>query len=168
MASDRGCPELDAPWHPQGRPISTPPVQRRHLEMAKRNIEERFAVAATIEQFTALVWYLNRLYGWPLLRTLFRRSNETEIRLQPKAVSRETRRRLEILNQYDIELYDWVKARFAAQIAPLEPEFSREVYRFDMLNRKFQRIDRLSLEPIRRVVRRCTAATLQSVPLQLT
>jgi hypothetical protein len=43
------CPELDAPWDPKGRPISTPPVERRHLEMAKRNIEERFIVAAPMK-----------------------------------------------------------------------------------------------------------------------
>ena len=56
-----GCPELDAPWDPQGRAISTPPVERRHLEMAKRNIEERFIVAAALEQFAALVWFFKRL-----------------------------------------------------------------------------------------------------------
>jgi hypothetical protein len=43
------CPELDAPWDPKGRPISTPPVERRHLEMAKRNIEERFIAAAPMK-----------------------------------------------------------------------------------------------------------------------
>jgi hypothetical protein len=41
-----GCPELDGPWDPA---ISIRPVERRHLEMAKRNIEERFIVAAPIE-----------------------------------------------------------------------------------------------------------------------
>ena len=55
-----GCPELDAPWDPQGRPISTPPVERRHLEMAMHNIEERFIVAAALEQFTSLVWFFKR------------------------------------------------------------------------------------------------------------
>ena len=68
-----GCHELDASWDPQGRPISAPPVERRHLEMAKHNIEERFVVAAALEQFTALVWFFKRLYGWPLHRVLFRR-----------------------------------------------------------------------------------------------
>src|SRR5262249_12808712 len=37
-----GCPELDSPWGPDGRPVSVRPVTRRHLEMAKRNIEEHF------------------------------------------------------------------------------------------------------------------------------
>jgi hypothetical protein len=35
-----GCPELDAPWDSKGGPISTSSAERRHLEMAKRNIEE--------------------------------------------------------------------------------------------------------------------------------
>jgi len=33
--------------------------------MAKRNIEERFIVAAPIEEYTALGWFLKRLFGWP-------------------------------------------------------------------------------------------------------
>jgi hypothetical protein len=134
-----GCPELDAPWDLEGRKISTPPVERRHLEMAKRNIEERFIVAAPLEKYSALVWFLKRLYGWPLHRVLFQIRNETPNRPKVEAVSEATRKRLETLNQYDTELYNWVKARFAKQIEPLEPDFSREVRLFDMLNRSAQR-----------------------------
>jgi hypothetical protein len=133
-----GCPELDAPWDPECRLISTPPVKRLHLEIAKRNIEERFIVAAPLEQFTALVWFLKRLYGWPLDRVLFRIRNKTANRARVEHVSEATRKRLETLNQYDIELYEWVKARFAKQIEPLEPNFSREVRRFELRNRGIQ------------------------------
>ncbi len=146
-----GCPELDAPWDLEGRKISTPPVERRHLEMAKRNIEERFIAAAPLEEFAALVWFFKRLYGWPFHRVLFQIHNETPNRPKLEAVSEATRKRLETLNQYDIELYGWVKARFAKQIEPLEPKFSREVRRFDMLNRAIQRISRLFPQPIRRL-----------------
>jgi hypothetical protein len=111
-----GCPELDGPWDPEGRPISIRPVERRHLEMAKRNIEERFIVAAPIEEYTALVWFLKRLYGWPFHRVLFRIDNETPNRPKLAALSEATRKRLETLNQYDIEVFEWVKARFAKQI----------------------------------------------------
>jgi hypothetical protein len=58
------------------------------------------------------------------------------------------------LNQYDIEVFEWVKARFAKQIQSMEPHFSREVRRFDMLNRGVQRISRLSPQPIRRLAKR--------------
>jgi hypothetical protein len=143
-----GCPKLDAPWDPKGRRISTPPVERRHLDMAKRNIEERFIVAAPMEKFTALVWFLKRLYVWPIHRVFFQILNETPKRPRLDAISETTRKRLETLNQYDIELYEWVKERFAAQIQPLEPDFSREVRLFEMLNRSVRRIRRLTPRPI--------------------
>jgi hypothetical protein len=147
------CPELDAPWDPKGRPISTPPVERRHLEMAKRNIEERFIVAAPMEKFTALVWFLKRLYGWPTHGVFFRILNETPKRPRLDAVSETTRKRLETSNQYDIELYEWVKERFAKQTNPLEPDFSREVRRFEMLNCSFRLILRLTPRPIHETIK---------------
>jgi hypothetical protein len=148
-----GCPELDAHWDREGRPISTPPVERRHLEMAKRNLEERFTVAAPTEQITALVWFLKRLYGWPLHRVFFEIRNDNLNRLKLEDVSVATRKRLEALNQYDVELYEWVRTRFAKQIEPLEPNFSREVRLFDMLNRSAQQILRLTPAPIKAMVK---------------
>ena len=148
-----GCPELDAPWDPQGRPISTPPVERRHLEMAMHNIEERFIVAAALEQFTALVWFFKRLYGWPLHRVLFRRQ-KARPRAGPRSngVSAATRHRLAEMNRYDMELYEWVRERFAQQIRPLEPGFSREVRRFEMLNTAAQKFYRTTPDSIRKLV----------------
>jgi hypothetical protein len=122
--------------------------------MAKRNIEERFIAAAPLEQFTALVWYLKRLYSWPVHRVLFRRRLETKSRPKVEAISEATWKRLEILNQYDIELYEWVKAGFTKQIAPLEPDFSRQVQEFEAFNRTYQRIDRHLLAPVRKAIRR--------------
>jgi hypothetical protein len=129
-----GCPELDAPWDLESRPISSTssPVERRHLEMAKRNIEERFIAAAPLEEFAALVWFLKRLYGWPFHWVVFRIHNQNPNRPKLAAVSEATR-----------------KARFAKQIQTMEPHFSREARRFDMLTRAVHRIDRLSPQPIR-------------------
>ncbi len=148
-----GCPELDAPWDLESRSTSSP-VERRHLEMAKRNIEERFIAAAPLEEFAALVWFLKRLYGWPFHRVLFSIHNENPNRLKLAAVPEATRKRLETLNQYDIEIYEWVKARFAKQIQAMEPHFTREVRLFKMLNRSIQPIYRLIPVPIRDKVRR--------------
>jgi Sulfotransferase family len=107
-----GCPELDSAWGPGGRPVSFRPVRRRHLEIAKRNIEERFIVAAPLEKFTHLVWFLKRLYGWPTHLALFGPRNKTPNRPPVHAVSKSTRNRLETLNQYDTDLYEWVTNRF--------------------------------------------------------
>jgi Sulfotransferase family len=149
-----GCPELDAPWDPEGRPISAPPVERRHLDMAKRNIIELFITAAPLEEFTALVWFFKRLYGWPLRRTFFKIRNEAPLRPRTEEVSEATRKRLSDWNQYDSELHQWVKARFAEQLRPLEPEFSQQVRRFERMNRSVQRISRMSPAAVRDVGRR--------------
>ncbi|HWX13365.1 MAG TPA: hypothetical protein VNY06_00555, partial [Methylocella sp.] len=86
-------------------------------------------------------------------RVFFRILNETPKRPRKDAVSETTRKRLEALNQYDIELYEWVKERFAKQIEPLEPDFSREVRRFEMLNRSVRRIRQLTPRPIHRTMK---------------
>jgi Galactose-3-O-sulfotransferase len=143
-----GCAELDSPWGRNGRPVSRRPVKRHYLEKAKRNIEKHFIVAAPLEMFTHLIWFLKRLYGWPTHLILFRRQNETPGRPSAHAVSESTRKRLETLNRYDIELYEWVKDRFMKQIEPLEPEFSREVRRLEMLNSAFQRVRPFIPQPV--------------------
>jgi hypothetical protein len=139
-----GCASLDCRWDPKGRALSAPPVERRHLELAKRNIEERFIVAAPMEQVTALIWFFKRLYNWPTQLAFFEKLNESARCGRPtvETVSAKTRNRLERVNQFDAELYDWVKGRFADQISPLEPDFSCEVRRFEQLNEYIQGIDR--------------------------
>jgi hypothetical protein len=42
---------------------------------------------------------------------------------------------------------------FAKQIEPLEPGFSREVRRFEMLNRSFRQIRQLTPRPIRATIK---------------
>jgi len=138
-----GCGELDAPWSEDGRPISFPAVEARHLAMAKRNIEERFLAAGTLEQFAELTWYLKRVYGWPVHRCFHVKRRENSSRPRIDQVSMHTRRRLEQSNQFDIELYHWVNSRFAAQIAALQPEFSAQVRRFTRLNSIAQRASAL-------------------------
>ena len=138
-----GCAERDAPWSEDGRPISFPAVEARHLAMAKRNIEERFLAAGTLEQFAELTWYLKRVYGWPVHRCFHVKRRENSSRPRIDQVSMHTRRRLEQSNQFDTELYHWVNSRFAAQIAALQPEFGAQVRRFTRLNSIAQRASAL-------------------------
>ena len=70
-----------------------------------------------------------------------------------ETISETTWKRLKALNQYDIELYEWVKERFAKQTNPLEPDFSREVRRFEMLNCSFRLILRLTPRPIHETIK---------------
>jgi len=150
-----GCASLDCRWDLQGRALSAAPVERCHLELAKRNIEERFIVAAPMEQFSALVWFFKRLYNWPVHRAVFNIKNDSAASGRPKdVVSAATRNRLRQMNQYDTELYEWVRERFAQQIRPLEPGFSREVRRFEMLNAAAQKLHRAAPDPVRKLTSR--------------
>jgi hypothetical protein len=130
-----GCPDLDLPWSEDGRPIPLPPVERAHLEKAKRNIEEHFLIAGQLQNFAAIVWYLKRLYGWPLARCFYRDRNVNETRPIVKDVSPSTLARLAEWNQFDLELYEWVGKRFASQVAPLQPQFNLQVSQFTTANR---------------------------------
>ena len=66
-------------------------------------------------------------------------------------MSAATRQRLAEMNRYDMELYEWVRERFAQQIRPLEPGFTREVRRFEMLNAAAQKLYRTTPDSIRRL-----------------
>jgi Sulfotransferase family len=151
-----GCAELNQQWDPQGRSLSSPPVERRHLELAKRNIEERFVVTAPMEQLTALIWFFKRLYGWPMHSAFFTRQNEASRNQRPTVdtVSAATRDRLRRMNALDMELREWVKANFAEKIARLEPAFSREVRYFEVLNNSIQRINRTLPSSLARAAKR--------------
>jgi hypothetical protein len=150
-----GCPELDVPLDPGGGPISAPPVEPRHLEMAKQNIERQFVTAAPLDSFTSLLMILRQMYGWKMHRMVYVRHNVAAKRATPtEPISPATRRRLEQTNQYDMALYSWVKARFAAQVASLEPGISRDCRRYESLNAVAQRIDQVVPAQLRRRVTR--------------
>jgi len=144
-----GDPELDVPWDPDGRPIRVPPVKREHLEAAIRNIEERFLIAAPLEELAALVYFFKELYDWPLRRVFFQNRNQTPGRPAVKDVSEATLRKIADWNRYDAELYEWVQSCFAAQIEALGPEFIRRVRQFERLNDLVQTVDRFSPNSVR-------------------
>jgi Galactose-3-O-sulfotransferase len=152
-----GCPKLDVVRHPAGGRISAPPVEPRHLELAKKNIEQHFAAAAPLEQFNSLLLVLRSLYGWKLWQMLHMRHNIGGDGAAPKEpISTASRQRLEEMNYYDTQLYDWVKVRFAEQTRAMEPELSRDLRRFEMLNAAAERVRRttpdLVAKPIGRLL----------------
>jgi hypothetical protein len=138
-----GRPELDAVRHPSGGRISARPVEAHHLEMAKRNIEQHFIAAAPIDAFDSLLLMLRALYGWKLRQVLYMRHNIGNEGTAPReTISTANRRRLEEMNSFDLQLYNWAKARFAEQTRAMEPELSRDLRRFEMLNAAAQRVRR--------------------------
>jgi len=135
-----GAPELDTGYGSDGLPAPFAAVEQRHLDMAKRNIEDLFLTAAPLAQFSLLVLMLRRIYGWEWRRTVFERINVTKGRAKLDQIAPATLRRIEELNRFDIELYRWVEARFRAQIEALGPSFAREQQLFDFVNGGIQAV----------------------------
>jgi hypothetical protein len=134
-----GCKELDGTWGIDGKPVQAAQVEGRHLELAKRNIEEYFLTAAPFEEFTTLVVLLKRLYGWRLRQCLFEIQNVTPNRPRVADLPAATRRRIEACNRHDMALYEWTKARFADQIRALQPQISLDRLLFKIVNNIWQR-----------------------------
>ncbi|HVM80322.1 MAG TPA: sulfotransferase domain-containing protein [Stellaceae bacterium] len=129
-----GARELDSDMDKVGSPLEIAPVEERHLEMAKRNIEKYFLAAAPLEDFAALVLYLRRIYGWRWTGMLYDEINPTKDRLTVGEIPAATQRRIEALNRFDAALYDWAKTRFRLQIDALGASFARELSMFRAIN----------------------------------
>jgi Sulfotransferase family len=104
----------------------TVPVERRHLEQAKRNISEHFLAAAPLESMAELALIIRKIYGWPMRRLLTEYKNKTRRRLRISDVSPRVSNMIEEGNAFDLELYEWVRERFAMQCQRFEPQLSRD------------------------------------------
>jgi hypothetical protein len=122
-----GSAQLESQRQPIGMLTPGPPVESRHLEQAKRNIEDHFLSTAPLEKMTELALLIRSIYGWPMRRLLNENKNRTKRRLHVRELSARTLKIIEECNRNDLELYHWVSKRFAAQRQLFEPSLSRDV-----------------------------------------
>jgi hypothetical protein len=130
-----GSPELDAPAGASGALVQGAPVESRHLELAKRNVENDFLSIAPLEQITELALVLRRIYGWPMRRLQTEYKNPTAERPRAPSLPPRLLRIIEERNAHDIALYQWVCRRFVDQKKLYEPELSRDRRVFTLTNR---------------------------------
>ena len=130
-----GSPELDAAAGGPGALVQGAPVEARHLEMAKRNIESNFLSIAPLEQITEMALLLRRIYGWPMRRLQTEYKNPTAERPRAPSLPPRLLHVIEQRNAHDIALYEWVCQRFAQQKKLYEPELSRDRRVFTLINR---------------------------------
>jgi len=130
-----GSPDLDAPAGARGALVAGAPVEARHLEMAKQNVEENFLSIAPLEQLTALAMLMRRVYGWPMRRLQTEYKNPTKERPRRRQIAPYLLRIIEDNNVHDIALYEWACGRFAQQRKLYEPGLSRDLQVFGVVNR---------------------------------
>jgi hypothetical protein len=116
------------------------------LERAKRNIEERFLLAGTLEHFDETVLLLRDKLGWR--RPPFHdRRNEAKRRPDVRTVPSDIRRMIEARNELDIELHRFVQERLDEEVRRAGALFPWRVRAFSALNSMQQR----SPAPVSRV-----------------
>jgi hypothetical protein len=132
-----GALELNAPApvSPGDEVVPSATVERRHLEQAKRNIEDHFLAAAPVEQLTDLGLMLRIVYGWPMRHLFNEYKNRTKARPRQREIVPHLQRIIEGCNRYDMELYEWAAERFARQRESFEPNLSRDRRLFGAINR---------------------------------
>jgi hypothetical protein len=109
-------------------------VTRHHLDQAKKNIEELFLAVAPLEQLTELGLLIRLIYGWPMRRLQTEYKNSTKTRPRLNKISTRLIRTIEECNGHDLELYEWVRRRFAEQRKLFEPELSRDHRIYTLIN----------------------------------
>jgi Sulfotransferase family len=120
-----GSPELNANGFP---------VERRHLEAAKSNIDDCFLAVAPLQRMTELALLIRRIYRWPMRRLMTEYKLKTRNRPRTHEISAQMVKIIETCNAYDIELYEWVQKRFAMQCQSFEPQLSRDLRFFKIVS----------------------------------
>jgi hypothetical protein len=123
------------------------------LERAKRNLDERFAVAGVTERFDEMLVALGREFGWR--RLYYVRANAAP-EGQRVPVTEADRQMIRDRNALDCELYRYVIERFDDMVAR-DPRFAAELRRFQRGNRLYRPWGRFAYGAKQAAVRRTRA-----------
>ena len=132
-----------------GELTSPDPCTEGTLELAKRNIDERFAAVGLTERFDETVLLWGWVLGWTKLTYV--RRNVSKAPRPP--VPAEVIRLIEELNELDAELYRFVEQRFEEQLARY-PSMDADLARFRRRNALYQWVRPPRLRPFLRKVKR--------------
>lgn len=130
-------------WDKRGFGPCTPQM----LEVAKRNLRERFAVVGLTEQFDASYLLLTRSFGWRPM--CFRRRNKTRKRLYRDEISAGELDVIRRHNEYDLRLYAYARELFNEQIRRQGTGFQLELASFRLQNRLYNQYWRVRTYSLR-------------------
>ena len=105
------------------------------LEMAKRNLRERFAVVGTTERFDETMVLLKRTFGWRSV--LYAPKNAGTNRPSKGSIDSDTLRAIEDANHFDIELYKHAQGILDEHLARQGLAFEMELAAFKRVNRRY-------------------------------
>lgn len=104
-----------------------------HLEKAKKNIKEHFAVAGLTERFDETLMLIKKAFGWSM--PYYAKTNVRKKRPHSETVEKETLKIIEEYNKLDIALYQYVSERFELSIKQQDFGYDEELEKFKKSNR---------------------------------
>ncbi len=108
-------------------------VDEAMFEVAKRNLEERFAFVGMVERFEENLVFFQRQLGWKV--GPYANSNVNRARGEGDCPSAEELELIRASNRFDLALYAWAGARFEARVAAAGESFRRELAQMRRANR---------------------------------
>ena len=120
-----------------GLPYDFPPntYTEEHLEIAKHNLSNHFAVVGLVERFDESLLLLKRAFGWGNI--YYNRQNKTPSRPYQGEIPPETMALIEKENSLDIKLYKFAQQLFAKQLAQQDDHFVKALNQFKFWNQTF-------------------------------
>jgi hypothetical protein len=111
------------------------------LEVAKKNIQEHFAVVGLTEKFDESLILLQKILGWKLV--YYRKKNVAEKQQTNKAIPSATTL-IQKYNELDMELYDFAQKHLETQINAYGDSLMRDINTFKFLNQQYGQISSAS------------------------
>jgi hypothetical protein len=131
-------------------PTHDEPCTTKDLKVAKKNLQEHFAVVGLSERFDETLLLLKRALGWKT--PFYVSTNITKSRPSKDDIERDTLEVLEQHTELDIELYRYAQELFEKQVGEYGPSFDRDRAIFGSLNEMYGAIHALS-RPVKRATR---------------
>jgi len=106
------------------------------LQSAKHNVERHFLLAGPMERFDEVVVSLARRLGWDLGSVTYERLNVTPQRPSRDNLSKAAVEAVKERTRLDLDLYQWIAARFDQDVRGEGHSFQRDLARFRNVNKK--------------------------------
>lgn len=113
-----------------------------HLELAKRNVEEHFAVAGLSERFDETLALMAIELGWNWI-PYYQNLNVTEGKPRARQIDPSVLKIIERDNQLDFQLYQWVVKRFEEKLALYREEVSLRIGSLTRANKIYRPLNTL-------------------------
>ncbi|MFC0470043.1 sulfotransferase family 2 domain-containing protein [Halalkalibacter kiskunsagensis] len=107
---------------------ATGPVTRKDLEIAKKHIQNHFAVVGITEMFNESLFLMKKKLGWRDIS--YEKQNVTKTRPSLNQISDSTLIELEKHNKLDIELYNFAKKILEQKLISLDQNSKQELNAF--------------------------------------